>query len=273
MKKIIKNLVCMLSVLFCIIGFFDWTNIPVMAADESELVISSAEGSKGDEVTVKVTLQSNSGMAGLQFKLKYDKSALSLVSANANESTISDPVVNKDGDGFVGYVFAQANSNTNTGDLLELKFKILDGANSDNLSLEFSDVMGVDNDVQIINVKTTNANIQLLEENNAGDNNAEQNNGNDNNTGMNNETTPNASDYHTNASNNSNNNLATDNQGNIIESSNSLSSDHSENNTEAKSKSKKLIVIIVIIIIIAVAAAIGYIFYNKKKQNHSNDVS
>ena len=111
--SIIKRLINIIIILLCIIGLqFYVVTIPVFAAGDCELILSSIQGNKGDEVTVKMTLQSNPGLAGLQYTIKFDTSALSLVSAKKIENTFSDPIVNTENEGSIVYVFAEARSNT-----------------------------------------------------------------------------------------------------------------------------------------------------------------
>lgn len=278
----IKKLINIITILLCIIGLhFYFVVVPVLAAGDCELVLSSVQGSKGDEVTIKMTLQSNSGLAGLQYIIKYDTSALSLVSAKGIEGTFSDPVVNTENEGSIVYVFAEARSNTRTGDLLEVTFKILDGANSSNVALKLDEVMGVDNDVNIVNVKTTVGGIKLTETGNAGQNNnntdvannSTTNNNStngDNSTLGNNATSGNKGDNNignsnsTDNANNSLDNTKTDKDGNIIP-------DNVNDKNNSDNKSNKGIVIIIIIVIIALLAVSAYVIYNKKyKKNNDN---
>ncbi len=280
--SIIKRLINIIIILLCIIGLqFYVVNIPVFAAGDCELILSSVQGNKGDEVTVKMTLQSNPGLAGLQYTIKFDTSALSLVSAKKIENTFSDPIVNTENQGSIVYVFAEARSNTRTGDLLEVTFKILDGANSNNVALKLDDIMGVDNDINIVNVKTTIGGIQLIDAGNAGTNNnntdvennpTSNNNGtsNDNSTLGNNSTVDNKEDNSTGNSNNSDNinnstnNTKTDKEGNIIP-------DNSSDKNNSDNQSNKGIIIFIIVVIVVLLAVAGYIVYNKKfKKNNDN---
>ena len=280
--SIIKRLINIIIILLCIIGLqFYVVTIPVFAAGDCELILSSIQGNKGDEVTVKMTLQSNPGLAGLQYTIKFDTSALSLVSAKKIENTFSDPIVNTENEGSIVYVFAEARSNTRTGDLLEVTFKILDGANSDNVALKLDDIMGVDNDINIVNVKTTIGGIQLIEAGNAGTNNnntdaennpTSNNNGtsNDNSTLGNNPTVDNKEDNSTGNSNNSDNinnstnNTKTDKEGNIIP-------DNSSDKNNSDNQSNKGIIIFIIVVIVVLFAVAGYVVYNKKfKKNNDN---
>lgn len=280
--SIIKRLINIIIILLCIIGLqFYVVTIPVFAAGDCELILSSVQGNKGDEVTVKMTLQSNPGLAGLQYTIKFDTSALSLVSAKKIENTFSDPIVNTQNEGSIVYVFAEARSNTRTGDLLEVTFKILDGANSDNVALKLDDIMGVDNDINIVNVKTTIGGIQLIEAGNAGTNNnntdaennpTSNNNGtsNDNSTLGNNPTVDNKEDNSTGNSNNSDNinnstnNTKTDKEGNIIP-------DNSSDKNNSDNQSNKGIIIFIIVVIVVLLAVAGYVVYNKKfKKNNDN---
>ncbi len=284
--SIIKKLINIIIILLCIIGLqFYVVTIPVFAAGDCELILSSIQGNKGDEVTVKMTLQSNSGLAGLQYTIKFDTSALSLVSAKKIENTFSDPIVNTENEGSIVYVFAEARSNTRTGDLLEVTFKILDGANSDNVALKLDDIMGVDNDINIVNVKTTIGGIQLIEAGNAGTNAGTNNNNtdaennptsnnngtsNDNSTLGNNPTVDNKEDNSTGNSNNSDNinnstnNTKTDKEGNIIP-------DNSSDKNNSDNQSNKGIIIFIIVVIVVLLAVAGYVVYNKKfKKNNDN---
>ncbi len=280
--SIIKRLINIIIILLCIIGLqFYVVTIPVFAAGDCELILSSIQGNKGDEVTVKMTLQSNPGLAGLQYTIKFDTSALSLVSAKKIENTFSDPIVNTQNEGSIVYVFAEARSNTRTGDLLEVTFKILDGANSNNVALKLDDIMGVDNDINIVNVKTTIGGIQLIEAGNAGTNNnntdaennpTSNNNGtsNDNSTLGNNPTVDNKEDNSTGNSNNSDNinnstnNTKTDKEGNIIP-------DNSSDKNNSDNQSNKGIIIFIIVVIVVLLAVAGYVVYNKKfKKNNDN---
>lgn len=271
----IKKLTNIIIILLCIIGLqFYFIDVPAFAADDCELILSSVQGGKGDEVTIKMTLQSNSGLAGLQYTIKYDTSALSLVSAKGIDDTFSEPIVNIENEGDIVYVFAQASSNTRTGDLMEATFKILDGANSDNIALKLDDVMGVDNDVNIVNIKTTVGGIKLTETGNAGANNNNAGDGNNptsnnngtpnNNAAVGNEGNANGNSNNSDNVNNSANNTRTDKDGNII-------SDNSNDKDNSNSKSNKGIMIFIIVVVIAGLAVVGYVVYNKKFKKN-NDI-
>ena len=279
----IKRLINIVTILLCIMGLqFYFVADPVLAAGDCELILSSTQGKKGDEVTIKMTLQSNPGLAGLQYTIKYDTSALSLVSAKGIESTFSDPIVNTENEGAIVYVFAEARSNTRTGDLMEATFKILDGANSNNVALKLDSVMGVDNDINIVNVKTTIGGIELTETGNAGENNNNTDVGNnptsnnnatngDNSALGNNPTVDNTGDNNSGNSNNTDNvnnslnNTRIDKDGNVI-------SDNINDKNNSDNKSNKGIIIIIIVVIIAILAVSGYVIYNKKyKKNNDND--
>ncbi len=271
----IKKLTNIIIILLCIIGLQSYfIDVPAFAADDCELILSSVQGGKGDEVTIKMTLQSNSGLAGLQYTIKYDTSALSLVSAKGIDDTFSEPIVNIENEGDIVYVFAQASSNTRTGDLMEATFKILDGANSDNIALKLDDVMGVDNDVNIVNIKTTVGGIKLTETGNAGANNNNAGDGNNptsnnngtpnNNAAVGNEGNANGNSNNSDNVNNSANNTRTDKDGNII-------SDNSNDKDNSNSKSNKGVMIFIIVVVIAGLAVVGYVVYNKKFKKN-NDI-
>ena len=79
---------------------------------------------EGDTVNVKFKMVSNPGIAGMSFKLCYDSSLLSIVSVDETLDSFKSSIINPDGDGFVGYAYAQAKDCKDTGTVFSITFKI-----------------------------------------------------------------------------------------------------------------------------------------------------
>lgn len=79
---------------------------------------------EGDTVNVKFEMVSNPGIAGMSFKLCYDSSLLSIVSVDETLDSFKSSIINPDGDGFVGYAYAQAKDCKDTGTVFSITFKI-----------------------------------------------------------------------------------------------------------------------------------------------------
>ena len=77
-----------------------------------------------DTVNVKFEMVSNPGIAGMSFKLCYDSSLLSIVSVDETLDSFKSSIINPDGDGFVGYAYAQAKDCKDMGTMFSITFKI-----------------------------------------------------------------------------------------------------------------------------------------------------
>ena len=77
-----------------------------------------------DTVNVKFEMVSNPGIAGMSFKLCYHSSLLSIVSVDETLDSFKSSIINPDGDGFVGYAYAQAKNCKDTGTVFSITFKI-----------------------------------------------------------------------------------------------------------------------------------------------------
>lgn len=77
-----------------------------------------------DTVNVKFEMVSNPGIAGMSFKLCYDSSLLSIVSVDETLDSFKSSIINPDGDGFLGYAYAQAKDCKDTGTMFSITFKI-----------------------------------------------------------------------------------------------------------------------------------------------------
>lgn len=95
---------------------------PVTAAGPASVVLEILH--EGDTVNVKLEMVSNPGIAGMSFKLCYDSSLLSIVSVDETLDSFKSSIINPDGDGFVGYAYAQAKDCKDTGTVFSITFKI-----------------------------------------------------------------------------------------------------------------------------------------------------
>lgn len=94
----------------------------VTAAGPASVVLEILH--EGDTVNVKFEMVSNPGIAGMSFKLCYDSSLLSIVSVDETLDSFKSSIINPDGDGFVGYAYAQAKDCKDTGTVFSIAFKI-----------------------------------------------------------------------------------------------------------------------------------------------------
>ena len=94
----------------------------VTAAGSASVVLEILH--EGDTVNVKFEMVSNPGIAGMSFKLCYDSSLLSIVSVDETLDSFKSSIINPDGDGFVGYAYAQAKDCKDTGIVFSITFKI-----------------------------------------------------------------------------------------------------------------------------------------------------
>lgn len=94
----------------------------VTAAGSASVVLEILH--EGDTVNVRLEMVSNPGIAGMSFKLCYDSSLLSIVSVDETLDSFKSSIINPDGDGFVGYAYAQAKDCKDTGTMFSITFKI-----------------------------------------------------------------------------------------------------------------------------------------------------
>lgn len=94
----------------------------VTAAGPASVVLEILH--EGDTVNVKLEMVSNPGIAGMSFKLCYDSSLLSIVSVDETLDSFKSSIINPNGDGFVGYAYAQAKDCKDTGTMFSITFKI-----------------------------------------------------------------------------------------------------------------------------------------------------
>ena len=95
---------------------------PVTAAGPASVVLEILH--EEDTVNVRLEMVSNPGIAGMSFKLCYDSSLLSIVSVDETLDSFKSSIINPDGDGFVGYAYAQAKDCKDMGTMFSITFKI-----------------------------------------------------------------------------------------------------------------------------------------------------
>ena len=124
-NKILSAATCLMTAaMFAVMGTGE-----VSADTAAQLKASAAQGYEGDTVQVTVSLEQNPGIAAAVFKVGYNPSVLSVVTAKEAEGSIlGRPTVNPGGAGFVGYSYADIEDVTESGDLLTIEFKIAEGA-------------------------------------------------------------------------------------------------------------------------------------------------
>lgn len=128
-----KKLKSVISVLLAVSMFFAFAVVSNAAAASVTARVDKTEASKGDTVTVTVSLNSNPGIAGVDFTLNYDSSKLQLqnvskgsvssnfdlASANSGDSTIKGAYLNSDG-----------TATSKTGTLATVTFKVISDSDS-----------------------------------------------------------------------------------------------------------------------------------------------
>lgn len=131
-KRILSATVCAaMAAVFAMAGTGE-----VSAEGAAQLVVSAVEGYEGDTVTVSVALENNPGIAGTAFQLEYDTSVLELVgivmdpeTEDVKDSIWTGPTMKDDTPGIVTYANAKEKNVTKSGNLFQVEFKIVNGAN------------------------------------------------------------------------------------------------------------------------------------------------
>lgn len=121
----VKKAICMLVSLMIFLNAFS-----LFAADGPVLSVSSASGCKGDKVNIKISLTQPQGIAGMQFSVKYNKDALSVLpediaQGNALNGWIFDKNILKN-EGEIKFAFASSSvlQTVNPVDVCSISFTI-----------------------------------------------------------------------------------------------------------------------------------------------------
>lgn len=106
---------------------------------QAKFIVSNVSGSCGDIVDVKICLQNNPGITALQLKLNYSKNDLELIGVEDNrvfgDAITYSPLTT---DPFLISWYSHSSQNeTACGDLVTLKFKILDNAETSEIKITY----------------------------------------------------------------------------------------------------------------------------------------
>lgn len=115
-----KKIIAMLMATMLIVAMA----VTAMASEASIAVDTVKQEAKiGDEVSVSVSFNNNPGIAGISFSIEYDKTRLELV-GHENSGINGWTVSVENG----GASWAEASNYTGNGEILKLKFKVIDNA-------------------------------------------------------------------------------------------------------------------------------------------------
>lgn len=115
-----KKIIAMLMAIMLIAAMA----VTAMASEASIAVDTVKQEAKiGDEVSVSVSFNNNPGIAGISFSIEYDKTRLELV-GHENSGINGWTVSVENG----GASWAEASNYTGNGEILKLKFKVIDNA-------------------------------------------------------------------------------------------------------------------------------------------------
>ncbi len=143
-----------LSILFAVI-IFCMCLIPSYAASPKISVKTVSSASVGDTITVSVNLSANSGLAGIQFTVKFNTSEFQLVSDSVKESNLFFATT-KSSNGTIQYAGTSIDAINTSGTLLTFKLKVLktDGK----ISLSVNDAIDVND--KFVSVSASGATVK-----------------------------------------------------------------------------------------------------------------
>lgn len=116
MKRLITIVLSLLLIFSCA--------VPVFSANP-KISVKAPNAVAGETIAVTVNLGANSGLGGLEFKVKYDTSYFQLVSGSAKAGSLFVASVNADTAGVISYAGVSADVVNSAGTLLTFKLKIL----------------------------------------------------------------------------------------------------------------------------------------------------
>ncbi len=147
MKKIL-SILCALMLL-CLSVF------PVCAASPKISVKTVSSASVGDTITVSVNLSANSGLAGIQFTVKFNTKEFQLVSDSVKTSNLFVANTNING-GTIKYAGVSANAINSSGTLLTFKLKVIKTGGK--ITLAINDA--IDENNNFVSVTTSGATVK-----------------------------------------------------------------------------------------------------------------
>ncbi len=137
----------------------------VAFAEDTNINISAAEPNEDGTITVTVSLQGGENVAGAQFAIEYDDSALELVKAKNGAMTSGGlTATNDQNSGSVIFVWAAIMGSKEPGELLKLTFRPKDGASGSTeikLDKEASETIIVDENLNELAFSESSAKISL----------------------------------------------------------------------------------------------------------------
>ena len=137
----------------------------VAFAEDTNINISAAEPNEDGTITVTVSLQGGENVAGAQFALEYDDSALELVKTKNGAMTSGGlTATNDQNPGSVIFVWAAIMGSKESGELLKLTFRPKDGASGSTeikLDKEASEIIIVNEDLNELTFSESSAEISL----------------------------------------------------------------------------------------------------------------
>lgn len=157
MKKLISVILLVTLSLFA--------NISLVSATSTtpKFSVTSASGKCGDSVYVSINIENNPGITALQLNINYSASDLELVSIEDNKlfsDSITYSQINRNP--FVISWFSSNSKNiTNSGKVATLEFKILDGAETSDISISYDADNVFDSSFNNINFGTSSGRITV----------------------------------------------------------------------------------------------------------------
>ena len=106
------------------------------------ITVATVDSGAGKEVTIGISIENNPGINGLSFKINYDKSKLSLT--GYEDGTLSGWIVGV-GAGEKA-VWSNTSNSSVKGEVLKLKFTVLDSADEGTAKVEIIDLMACNDD-------------------------------------------------------------------------------------------------------------------------------
>ena len=115
---------------------------------ETKLTVSTAVAAQGEEVALDVAIEKNPGLGAVSFRIDYDKTRIQLIGyEDAGLTDWSVSVGTKD-----SAVWIDENGNKANGNILRLKFRVLDDAEDGLAYVMLSDITAADVDETIYDV-------------------------------------------------------------------------------------------------------------------------
>lgn len=157
MKKLISVILLVTLSLFA--------NISLVSATSTtpKFSVTSASGKCGDSVYVSINIENNPGITALQLNINYSASDLELVSIEDNKlfsDSITYSQINRNP--FVISWFSSNSKNiTNSGKVATLEFKILDGAETSDISISYDADNVFDSSFNNINFGTSSGKVSV----------------------------------------------------------------------------------------------------------------